>query len=274
MARYDGSDLRLLERDLRKLAQPRPGDEQLERALRKQLLAPSPPRWRPRLSRRIAIGSAALAAAAAAAVAGFVGTGGSSGPAVADAAIIRHAIMAVTAPANRILHVKVVGVQGDTPIAGESWQQTSRPYASRYMKGEVGRQTEFSDDGRTSFEYDPATNTIYEQADVARPTFANPISEIRAELTSGQAQLVGTVMIAGAVLYKIDLPNGLVGYFDQSDYRPRFLDDPQRTGAAVRLRVAAYEYLPMTQANRALLSETAQHPNARLDSNPNDKPGN
>ena len=73
-------------------------------------------------------------------------------------------------------------------------------------------------------------------------------------------------------LYKIDLPNGLVGYFNESNYRPRYLDDPQQNGSMVRLTVAAYEYLPMTQSNRKLLSVTAQHPNARIDNNPSDKP--
>jgi hypothetical protein len=273
MASHEDSGLRLIERDLRKLAEPRKGDKQLERALREQLIAPPRPRRHPRLSRRIALGSTAVAAAAAIAIVTFVATRGSNGPAEADAAIIHHAITAVTAPATRILHVKVVGVQGSTPIAGESWQQTSPPYASRYMKGEIGQQTEFCDNGTTSFQYDPATNTIYEQPDSSHPTFTNPISQIRQELASGQAQLAGTVVIGGASLYKIDLPNGLVGYFNENDYRPRYLDDPQQNGAAVRLMVAAYEYLPMTQPDRALLSVTAQHPKARIDTNPNDKPG-
>jgi hypothetical protein len=138
------------------------------------------------------------------------------------------------------------------------------------MKGEVGHQGEFSDDGTTSFEYDAQTNTVYERPDSSRPTFTNPISEIRRELASGQAQLVGTVVMGGTSLFKIELPHGLVGYFDQSDYRPRYLDDPQRDGTVVRLRVAAYEYLPMTASDRALLSVTAQHPNARIDTNPSD----
>lgn len=59
-------------------------------------------------------------------------------------------------------------------------------------------------------------------------------------------------------------PGGLAGYFDTGDYRPRYLDDPQRNGSVVRLRVAAYEYLAMTPANRALLSITAQHPRAQI----------
>jgi len=61
--------------------------------------------------------------------------------------------------------------------------------------------------------------------------------------------------------------HGLVGYFDRSDYRPLYLDDPTSDGV-VRLRVAAFEHLPLTPANRDLLSLVAQHPNARLDTNP------
>jgi hypothetical protein len=273
MATHDDQGLRLLERDLRTLAGPREGDKQLERALRDQLIAPHRPRRRPRISGRILVGSGALAAAAASAIVAFVGTGGSSGPAEADAAVIHGALSAVTAPANRILHVKVIGVQGNTPIAGESWQETSPPYASRYMKGAVGHQTEFSDNGTTSFQYDPATGTIHKQPDSSRLTFTNPISQIRQELASGQAQLVGTVVIRGASLYKIDLPNGLVGYFNERDYRPRYLDDPQQSGPPVRLMVAAYAYLPMTQSNRALLSVTSQHRNAPIEASPGNKAG-
>jgi len=107
MAMHDDSGLQLLERDLRKLAEPRESDKQFQRGLRQQLIAPHRPRRLPRLSPGLALGSAALAPAAAIALMAFVDTGDSNGPAVADAAIIHHAITAVTAPANRILHVKV-----------------------------------------------------------------------------------------------------------------------------------------------------------------------
>ena len=33
-----------------------------------------------------------------------------------------------------------------------------------------------------------------------------------------------------------------------------------------------YDYLPMTAANQNLLSVTAQHPSARIDTNPSDAP--
>jgi hypothetical protein len=265
MTMHDDSHLRLLEHDLKRLAGPREEDERLRLALRRQLAARVAPRPRRAQPMRIALGAAAVAAAAAAiAVVTVVGTTGSGGPAVADAAVIHHALTAVTPPANEILHEKVVGVQNGVQIAAEWWQETSPPYASRGIKGEVGHQGDFGDNGTTSFEYDPGTNTISEQPDSSPSTFADPVSRVRQELASGQAQVAGTVVIGGTSLYKIDLPHGLIGYFDTNDYQPRYLDDPQRDGTVIRLRVAAYQYLRMTTSNRALLSVTAQHPSARI----------
>ncbi|MBV9366874.1 MAG: hypothetical protein JOY89_21775 [Solirubrobacterales bacterium] len=215
----------------------------------------------------------AVAAAAAVAFVMVIGTGSSGGPGVADAAIIHHALRAVTPPANQILHTKVVGTQNGVTVAGEVWRETTPPYAGRGIKGPLGHQEEFSDNGTTSFEYDPATNTIYEHPDSSSPpAFTDPVAQVRQELASGQAHVNGTIVIDGASLYKIDLPHGLVGYFDTRSYAARYLDDPQRDGTVVRLRVAAYEYLPMTPSSRDLLSVTAQHPRARIDSNPNDGP--
>jgi hypothetical protein len=266
MTLHDESNLRLLERELSALAEPQEEDQRIRDALRAQLAIRLQPRPRRRLSLRVALGSSAIAAAAATiALTMLVGTSGSGGPAIANATIIRHTIEAVTPPANAILHVEVVGVQNGVPVSAESWQQTSSPYASRGIKGQLGHQGEFADNGRTSFQYDPRTNTIYEQPDSSRPTFADPISQVRQELARGQALVAGTVLVGGSPLYKIDLPHGLVGYFNTSDYRPRYLDDPQRDGSVVRLRVAVYEYLPMTPSNRALLSMTAQHPSARVE---------
>ena len=179
----------------------------------------------------------------------------------------------MTRPANQIVHTKVVGAQNGVTVAAEVWRQTSPPYAGRGIKGPLGHQDEFSDNGTTSIEYDPATNTIYEHPDSSSPpAFTDPVAQVRQELASGQAQVNGTVVIEGASVYKIDMPHGLVGYFDTRSYSPRYVDAPQRDGTVVRLRVVAYEYLPMTASNRDLLSVTAQHPSARIDTNPNDAP--
>ena len=56
----------------------------------------------------------------------------------------------------------------------------------------------------------------------------------------------------------------MVGYFDTTDYRPMYLDNPQRDGNVVRTRVVIYDELPMTPDNAKLLSITAQHPDARV----------
>jgi hypothetical protein len=155
-------------------------------------------------------------------------------------------------------------VQNGVQVQAEWWQETSPPYASRGIKGSAGHQGEFSDNGTTSLEYESGTNTITEQRDSSPPTFTDPVSQVRQELARGEAHVAGTVVIGGTSLYKIDLPNGLVGYFDTNDFLPRYLDDPQRDGSVVRLRVVAYEYLPMTVPNEALLSITAQHPTAHI----------
>jgi hypothetical protein len=269
MTMHDNSNLELLERDLTALSAPRESDERLRLMLREELAATARGRSarhrRSIRSIRYPLGVAAiLATAAVVAVVAVVGLGRSDGPAIASAAIVHHALEAVTPPANSILHTEVVGVQNGTTVVGETWQETSPPYASRGLKGSPGHQGEFADNGTASFEYDPSTNTISEQPDSSKPTFADPVSQVRQEMARGQALVTGTVSIDGVSLYKIDLPHGLVGYFNMSDYRPRYLDDPQRDGSVVRLRVAAYEYLAMTPSNRALLSVTAQHPGARI----------
>lgn len=270
MTMHDDSSLQVLERDLTALAAPREDDERLRLALRDELaitLRGRPARRRRSIRSvraRYPLGAAVLTAAAAAAVIALVGTGGSNGPAIANAAIVHHALEAVTPPANSILHTEVIGVQHGMTVLGETWQETSPPYASRGMKGSPGHLGEFADDGTNSFEYDPSTNTIVEQPDSSPPTFTDPVAEVQQELASGQAHRTGTATIGGVSLYRIDLPHGLVAYFDTVTYKPRYLDDPQRDGSVVRLRMAAYDYLAMTPANRALVSVTAQHPRAQI----------
>ena len=238
-------------------------------ALRRQLVGQLRPRPRRRPRMRIFAGVSAVSAAAAIALVALVGSTGSGGPTAADAAIIHYALRAVTPPAGEILHTKVVGTQNGMTFAVEVWRQTAPPYAGRAIKD----QMEFSDNGTTSFDYDHATNTIYERPDSSpRPAPNDPVAQIRQELASGQAQVKGTVVIEGTSLDKIDLPRGFVGYFDTSNYTPRYVDVPRRGRAVVRFRVKVYKYLPMTPANRDLLSVTAQHPGARIDTNPSDAP--
>lgn len=265
--------LQLLERDLRALAAAEPDDDQFRLALRERL-APTPlPSAPSRLSLRFTLSAAAaLVAAAAAIVIAFVGIGGSGGPSAAEAAILHRTLAAVTGPANMILHVKTVDVQGGTEFVGEWWQQSSPPYASRGLKGPIGHLGEFADDGTTSFFYDAATDTIYEHPDGGPATFTDPVSLIRQQLADGRAHLAGSTVVDAESLYEIELEGGVTAYVDKTSYTPRYLDEPQRNGRTLRLRVVAYEYLPATPQNLKLLTITAGHAGAHVDTNPDDWP--
>jgi hypothetical protein len=258
-----------LERDLRTLVEPQEADECLRLAIRARLNEQLRVRPRRRVRMRLALGSAALSAAVVAvALVALIGTGGSSGPSPADAAVIRDATRAMTPSANTIVHVKETGMQDGTPVSVEWWQQTSPPYAMRLIKGPVGELGEGADDGTTHFQYDAHANVIYQAPDSSGPTLIDPLSIVRQQLAEGSAQVAGTATIDGVSLYKIELPNGVVGYFDATTYRPRYVDNPQQDGSVVRTQVVAYEELPVTAENEKLLSVTAQHPAARVETAP------
>jgi hypothetical protein len=268
-----------LERDLKTLAEPQADDERLRLAIRATLGEQL--QGRPRIRRRtpLVLGSAAVTAAAlAAAAVALIGTSG--GPSSASAAILAHVVRAISPPANIIVHVKEAGVQPDgTQVAAEWWQETNPPYAIRLIKGTVGQQVdakgnaggqqvESAANGTTFSQYDTGTNTIYQRPDSTSPTLIDPIETVRAGLTQGTAQVAGTVTIDGQSLYKIELPDGVVGYFDRTEYRPVYLDNPQRDRSVVRTRVITYEELSITPENEMLLSITAQHPRASVDTGP------
>jgi hypothetical protein len=250
-----------LVRDLKALAEPQAEDEQLRRSIRTTLGEQLHRRPKTRRRTRLVFGSAAVAAAAvAAAVVALIGAGG---PSSANAAILAHLVRATSPPPNIIVHVKETGTQDGTQVVAEWWQETNSPYALRLIKGPAGHEIESSADGTTSSQYDAGTDTIY-QSDSKAPSLVDPIETIRAGLTNGTAQVTGTVTIDGRSLYKVELPDGVVGYFDKTDYRPVYLDNPQRGGSVVRTQVVTYEELPITSENEKLLSVIAQHPDARV----------
>jgi hypothetical protein len=255
-----------LERDLKMLARPQSDDERLRLAIRAALREELLRRPKARRRNRVALGSALAAATAAAAMVVLIGNGGSGGASSADAAVLAHVARVMSPPPNLIVHVKETGVQPDgTPVSVEWWQETNPPYAVRIIKGAANQAQEGSRDGTTNSLYDPATNTIHQQASSTSPTLTDPVETVRAELGSGTASITGTVTIDGRSLYKIGLPNGVIGYFDRTDYRPVYLDNPQRDGTVVRTHVLAYEELPRTSGNERLLSVKAQHPDAKVE---------
>jgi hypothetical protein len=261
-----------LERDLKTLAEPRAEDAQLRLAIRATLSEQLRDRHRPRTNHRLRLrfGAAAVGAATiAATIVALVGTGGSGGPASANAAILAHVSRTISPPANLIVHVKETGVQPDgTPVEVEWWQETNAPFALRLIKGRSGQLVEGGSDGTTSSLYDAATNTIYRHPESRPPTLVDPIESVRAALGNGTAQAAGTATIDGQSLYKIELPTGVIAYFDRSDYRPVYVDNPQHDGSVVRTRVITYEELSLTAENERLLSVSAQHPGATVETTP------
>jgi hypothetical protein len=255
-----------LERDLEMLAAPREADELLRMAIRERVGEQMPVRRKRRQRPWIGVSWAGIAAAAIAAAVLAVGWpgGGSAGPSAADAAIVRHALQAMTAPANVIVHEKETGVQNGTPISVEWWQQTSPPHALRMIKKGVDQQGEAGNDGTTAYEYDAATNTVIETPSSSAPTLVDPIETVRDQLARGGAQVAGKATIDGTAVYKIELPTGAIAYFDTTDYRPTYIDNPQDDGSVVRTRVETYEELSTSPADEQLLSVTAQHPDARV----------
>ena len=256
-----------LERDLRLLAEPRAGDERVRDLTRARLGELT--RVKPRRRRTPAIGWAAASAAGIAAVLiAVVGLGGSSGASPADAAIIRHASRAIALPANMVVHVKETGIQNGKRVAVEWWQQTDAPHSLRMIKSYGATEVEAANNGTTAFQYDPGTNTVVETPAASAPALVDPIAGVRRQLASGDADVLGTTTIDGVRLYRIELPTGVVGYFDTADYRPMYLDNPQADGTVVRTRVVAYQELPTTSDTTKLLSIAAQHPGARVQTRP------
>jgi hypothetical protein len=168
--------------------------------------------------------------------------------------------------------VKTIDVSDGATFVGEWWQQTSSPYASRGLKGPVGHLGEVADNGTTSYLYDTSTNTIYEHPDTAVPTFTDPVSLLRQQLANGQASVTGETTINGQPFYGIRLSSGITTYVAKGSYTPRYIDDPQPNGNTLRFTVVSYQYLASTPQNTQLLNITAQHPNATIDTNPQDWP--
>jgi hypothetical protein len=254
-----------LERDLMALAEPRESDESLRWATRARLAEQM--RARPKRRRRLRIATGVATAAAAAvvvAVAVLGGPGGAAGPSTANAAIVHHALRAITGPANVVVHVREVGVQNGRPVSVEWWQETSSPYSLRMIKGWAGQLHEGAADGTTSFQYNAQTNTIIETTGAKAPTPVDPMAGVREQLANGGAQVAGTTTIDGEKVYKIELSTGVIAYFDTTTYRPVYLDNPRGDGSVVRTRVVTYEELPMTSRTEQLVSITAQHPDARI----------
>ena len=206
------------------------------------------------------------AAAAAIAVVALVGSTGSGGPAVADAAIM-HIRAELTAPAGSILHeAATVTPTGGSPMQFELWAQTGDTGVYRVIKA----GTEASQSATQNETYDPSTHTVtvsplppaIHAREVAHS--GDPAVELKQMVNSGQATATPTTY-DGIPAFELRVhasgdPNlNGTAYVARSDYRPLEIDSTKG-----RIVVSTYEYMPATPANDALLAVTTAHPGATV----------
>jgi hypothetical protein len=195
-------------------------------------LAPSRGLRAPRRRRALLLASAAGAAVAGAAL--VAGITGSSPVPSADAAIMRHVVAALTAPPATILHERAMVTLGSTTQPFELWTESQPPYRYRVIKwGEEGTGT-----GRAA---------------------SDPAATLRSMVASGQAHVDAATTFHGVPAYRLTVSgapdrwlNG-TAYVSRSNYHPLEIDTTT-AGPTERIVYQAYEYLPATSANQALLS--------------------
>jgi hypothetical protein len=259
--------------------------EQLERAIERE-------RGLGRHGRRIAIRvtAATIVAVAAGLVVGSLPHDktavGPSGVATASAA--ERAAAVLSAAPGSIVHeiasYRQAGPGGVSRWREETWRQTSRPYARRELTtraGSVRIETATLGDGPAQL-YDPATNTIYTNPPDSGPalgtpmpaTDGDPLAEQMARiLRSGEAHAVSRSSAGGRAVirfaYTNPLPQGGAVKWnyvvDADSYRPLRLTATSPDGSRTETRFDAYQALDPNETTNALLSLTAQHPDATHD---------
>ena len=110
----------------------------------------------------------------------------------------------------------------------------------------------------------PAAATAPDCSDFGSQDYGDQILTM---LRSCGAHLVGHATIGGRDTLELRSQDGHITYYvDASSYAPVQLDTTGTDGDT-SLRFTTYEVLPADDANEALLSLTAQHPSATVDSN-------
>jgi hypothetical protein len=224
-----------------------------------------------RLKRRALALSVPATAAAATTATVLLTAGGASGPSLASAAIIRHVRAELTAPAGSILHESAtVTLPDGSSMPFELWEQGGGTGVYRVIKG--GQEVSLS--GTENEIYDASTNTVtvsplppaIHQLEVSKGV--DLADELKRMVDSGQATATPTTY-NGIPAYELTLnPSGdtvLNGtaYVARSDYRPLETDS-----TSAKVVFSAYEYLPATPANDALLAVTSAHPGATVVNQP------
>ena len=230
----------------------------------------APRRSRPRTRKyalRAALLGAATAAVALGILAGLPGNGVLPGTGPSSVA---RAANALTSAEDEILHTVVVttrkGARGDTDVwKTQTWQQTSPPFAARQVGGRELAQA----NGAVQF-YDPRTNTIHTTPPGSVPASPTAFDESLRErmldlLHSGGAHEDGRLTVDGRDALRIVSSDGSFRLVvDASTFEPIEWTWVSKGGVSETSRFQTYEWLPSNEQNLALLSLTAQHPDARI----------
>ena len=226
-----------------------------------------------RLKRRALALSVPATAAVATTATVLLTAGGPSGPSLASAAIVRHVRAELIAPAGSILHESaIVTLPDGSSMRFELW---TRPGTGVYRVIKFGQEVSLSDTKNEI--YDASRNTVtvsplppaIHQSEVSRG--GDPAAELKRMVESGQATATPTTY-NGTPAYELSvnsssdpLLNG-TAYVARSDYRPLELDSASHPGG--KAVFSAYEYLPATPANDALLAVTSAHPGVTVINQP------
>lgn len=226
-----------------------------------------------RRSRRYLVGGALAGTAAAAVALGGLSVVPGNGllPGDGAAAIARAANALAPAADRTILHTVVVTTQtrpggGTTVSQTETWLHASPPYAARELAGRELAQV----NGALQY-YDPRTNTIHTTPpNAVRPAqFTLDAESLRdrmlALLRSGEAREDGHVTVGGHDAIRIVSSDGKMTLIvDAATSEPIEWSLVSDEGIRETSRFKTYEWLPATKRNLALLSLTAQHPDATI----------
>jgi hypothetical protein len=252
-------------------------DSQLEHAIR---------RYRRRRQRTRFLRSAVVFAAIAAVTLGVLSTVPGSGPSV-----VERAAAAIGASDGSIRHVVAV-TTGTNPDGRavtwrmESWQQTVSPFNERQIVIAGNRRLEVATVDGVPQLYDAATNTIFttppQTSTDVPPTKDSAPAKARGEveqldggvdryrakilalLQSGKVREDGRVTVDGRDAIRIvSTAADVILLVDAGTYEPI----EWRLGGSTT-RFPAYEHLAASDANEALLSLRAQHPDATVDADP------
>jgi hypothetical protein len=245
---------------------------------------------------RVRVTAASVAAAAAVAVIVLALDGGTPAVQSASAKTISGALRALTAPAASILHIDTTSIQISTGHPTYVWEQDvyeqlSPPYRTRTLDKKLPGTppgTEGVDGARIGEQtYNPTNNTIYDptipkpkpqpgvqmltpaqEARLFQPFMAQYIRSLRAKLASGAARVDGRAIVDGRAAIKIHFVGSDEVDYVAADgsYTPikTIYGTPSSADGQLINIYHAFEYLPM-RGNASLLSLTAQHPTARVD---------